>query len=96
MVNCKFIKSGIRFNLAYKVGEVGRLTESQAKELQAAGVIEVLTHFNQLPEDLPGRSVLLNHGFTTIEEINSIADLTELEGIGKRLQEKIRDYINGL
>jgi len=96
MINVKFIKSGLPFRLAYTSGEVGVLSELQAKELQAAGVVEVLTHFNQLPDDVPGRSVLSNHGFTTLDEVKNCADLTELEGIGKRLNQKIIDYINGI
>jgi len=94
MLRVRFIKSGLRFNFAYRVGEVGFVPESQAKELEAAKVVEILTDYNDLPDDLPGKKQLIENGFKTLEDLKGINDFTEFPGIGKTLDKRIKSYIN--
>lgn len=42
-----------------------------------------------LPEDFPARSILVQHGFETVEKMQ-VADLTTIPGIGKTYAAKIR------
>lgn len=92
-VTVKFISAGIRLNLAYSVGEVAELPKSQADELVAAGMVEILKDYNTLPPDIPGREQLLENGIKTIEELSHITDFTELEGISKTIDKRLKAYL---
>ena len=50
-----------------------------------------------LPDDFPGRKILIDNGFETIEELTKLTDaesLTEIKGIGKKLAEQIIAYLS--
>ena len=45
---------------------------------------------NELPEDMPARAVLLDNGFTAIEQVLAAREtLVEIDGIGEKTAEKI-------
>lgn len=48
---------------------------------------------NELPEELPARTVLFDNGFTSVEQIMAAREtLVEIDGIGKKTAEKIIEY----
>lgn len=97
MVRVKFIKSGSPYGLAYGSGHIGELyDEKQAKELAEIGVCEIIENYSDLPEGFPGRDKLVGFGFDTAEKLKQVADLTEIDGIGKSLAAKIKAALNDL
>ncbi len=96
MINVRFITKGSPFGLAYSPGEAGVLPVIQAEELKRLGVVEIIQDFSDLPEGIPARDLLIENGFTLLEDIRSTDDLTELNGIGKALNKKIHDFVDDL
>jgi predicted flap endonuclease-1-like 5' DNA nuclease len=93
----KFKKSAPGF--AYFTNDIGDIEPESAARLVDEGyaiiVPETEGDDNELPEDLPGRSILYKEGIKTIEDVNKIIDsLTEIKGIGKKLAAEIFEFIN--
>jgi hypothetical protein len=94
MVRVKFIRSGAPYGLAYSAGATGvPLDTKRADALVESGVVEILPSFNDLPDDLPGKSKLIDIGFETIDQVKG-AELSILPGITKALAKKIHQYIS--
>lgn len=84
------------YGLAYNAGDMAELEEKQAKELMEKGYAvspEVMDgEDSDLPEDLPGREVLVAAG-VTMDELKQVDDYTVYSGIGAKLAEKLTKYL---
>jgi len=96
MKKITFVKNGMAIKLAYFAGDEVMMETKQADELIESGYavekekVKPSKEKVDLPEDLPGRDVLLSHNINTVSEVKKIVDLTELQGIGKKTAEKIK------
>ena len=91
-----FIRNGMGFGLGYFAGDTTIFPKKQADELIELKIVEPFKGAEikiDLPDDIPGRAVLIKNGVCTIAEINSISDLTEFNGIGKTTEKEIREYL---
>jgi len=91
----KWIKQGIGIGYGYFEGDEIDVNDSLAAELTELGyVVAIHTKPTELPENFPGRKVLIDNGFTTINEIKklSVDDLILIKGIGKKLAELIVNF----
>jgi len=88
-----FVKHPSVFNLAYHPGEEGMFEEKQAAELIGAGVCVPSDEQSDLPEDLPGRNLILKAGLS-FEELKDVKDFTDIPGIKKNIAEKLITYFN--
>lgn len=91
----KFIKSPTGIGYGYFSGETAELKqEIERKLIESKYAIAIDPDVNDgLPEDFPAREIFHKLGFVTMDQIKSIDDLTELEGIGKAIDEKVNKYI---
>jgi NAD-dependent DNA ligase len=92
----KFIKSGVGVGLAYFEGNTLDCNASLGNELIELGyAVGITTAPESLPADMPGRKLLIENGFETIQEVKplTIDQLTEIKGIGKKLAENIIKFI---
>lgn len=84
------------FKLAYFVGDVTDIEEKQAKELIRFGFAEPyeseVGDSSDLPPGIPGRKVLVDLNLS-LEDLKSIDDLTELNGIGAPTAAKIKQFL---
>ena len=94
----KWVKSGVGIGFGYLEGTETTLSESQANELLELGYVVILNKELKtgLPEMLPGRKILIENGFTTIDEVSKLSadELTTIKGIGKKLAENIVKFLN--
>ena len=97
MIHVKFLKKGTPFLLAYQPGELGViLNENQAKELEALGVVEILQPPSDLPEDMPGRKYMIEAGYYTFGDLLLLEDFTEIPGITKTINKRIKEYVEAM
>lgn len=88
----RWVKSGVGIGYGYLEGAESDMTKAQADELLELGyVVQLSTSTGNLPDDFPGRKILIENGFETIAEIKKLTadDLTSLKGIGTKLAESI-------
>jgi len=83
--------------MAYFAGQTAEFEEKQADMLIHTGYAEPYKNDeagddSDLPADIPARNVLVNLGLT-MAELKSIADLTQLTGIGKATAAAIKKYL---
>ena len=75
-------------------GQMGTISsELVARELEDLGVVRIIEQPNTLPPDIPGREQLLSNGIKTIDELSNISDFTELEGISKTIDKRLKAYL---
>lgn len=84
---------------AYFENDSADLTPEQSSWLVSEGYAILIPKTegddNELPDDLPGRTILYNSGIKTIEDVQKITgSLTELKGVGKKLAAEIIAYIS--
>lgn len=94
-VNIKFIKHPVQFRMAYFPGDVITINEKQADELILAGVAVLTEKGSDLPDDIPGRNLLINAGLT-MNDIKEISDFTQIKGITKTINANIVKYLKKL
>lgn len=98
-IKVKWIKA--HWDYGYFAGEVGIVDSSRAQKLLKGGFIIPLPDEekeeevgNPLPDGLPGRAILFDFGFKTVEEVKSAADSVLLDtGISPATLKKIRKFI---
>jgi transcription termination factor NusA len=93
----KITKSTAGIGYAYTPGESPDLPVSLANELVELGYAVILHHLpTVLPAAIPGRKILVDAGFETVEELKklSVKELIDIKGIGNKLAEAIFQYIN--
>lgn len=85
---------------AYNKDDKGIIDSEKAPGLLAAGYIlpipdtETKTEkVNPLPEDLPGRTILFDAGFDTIQKIKEAGDSLLDAGISKSTLTKVKKYV---
>ena len=104
MITAKFLKSGVGLGYGYLENEVGDIDEKAFADLEELGFVEKYVPEkpklvkSDLPEDFPGRAKLIQSGISLLEDVKKIKDLTEINGIGKKLDDNVRKYLkeNGL
>ena len=88
------IKKSIK-GYGYFGGETVSLPDEDATRFVNEGIAIVVQDTegkdeNELPEDMPARAVLLDNGFTAIEQVLAAREtLDEIDGIGEKTAEKI-------
>ena len=88
------IKKSIK-GYGYFGGETVSLPDEDATRFVNEGIAIVVQDTegkdeNELPEDMPARAVLLDNGFTAIEQVLAAREtLIEIDGIGEKTAEKI-------
>jgi hypothetical protein len=96
-IKVKWLKA--HWDFAYSEGDIGHVTAAHAAMLLKGGYIIPLPdepegEVNPLPADLPGREILFNAGFKTLDEVKSAgASLTDV-GISNTTIKKIMAYLN--
>ena len=101
-VKVEFIKNGMAVGLAYFEGDTTEFDNKFAKELIELGYVKKWTvpkpknPVIDLPDDIPGRHVLINKGIITLDEVKAINDLTEINGIGKTIAKQIKQFVDNL
>lgn len=74
------------------------LPEEKAAKLVATGnavlIPETEGPVNGLPEDLPAREILFAEGLETLTDVNNaMATITDINGIGKKTAETLKEYL---
>lgn len=100
-IKVKWIKA--HWAYGYFAGQVGIVDSSRAQKLLEGGFIIPLPDEekeeevgNPLPDSLPGRTILFDAGFKSIEEIKKAADSVLLDtGISNATLKKIRKFVAG-
>ena len=98
----KFLKNAMGFGFGYFAGQVGEVKDKDAGRLIKAGVArqydpkkDVPNVEPDLPEDFPGRKVLIENGLKTLEEVKKASSqdlLLDINGIGKTLNVQISEW----
>ena len=97
MIHVKFLKTGVPFSLGYQAGEAGViLSELQAKELEALGIIEFIDPPSDLPENIPGRKQMIEAGYLNFGDLLLVNDFTEIPGITKTINKRIKEYVEAM
>lgn len=81
--------------MAYFPGDIVTINDKQANELILAGVAILIEKGSDLPEDMPGRNLLINAGLT-MNDIKEISDFTQIKGITKTMSANIVKYLKKL
>lgn len=70
----------------------------QARHIAQAEMEGPLTngHSTALPSDFPERESLVEAGVRTLEELEGVADLTALPGIGPAKRRRIHEALDGM
>lgn len=97
-----FLRNGAGAGYSYHKNDVAELPEEAFKDLKTLKYVRAYDpekdapqdEGTDLPMDLPGRDSLILAEITTIEDVKSIEDLTEIKGIGPKLSEQIKEYFN--
>jgi|GEM_PF-2178529 len=76
----------------YHANQVEDVPESLAKEFINSGVARKAE--STLPEDIPGREVLLANGIDSLEDVEAIGDFTSVKGIGSKINEELTAYFD--
>lgn len=95
----RWVKSGVGIGFGHLEGEEINISEAQANELLELGYVVILSKSaDSLPDNMPGRKILVDHGFETLDEVKKLTtdDLTSLKGIGIKLAESIISFIEKL
>lgn len=50
---------------------------------------------SDLPDNLPGRAVLIEAGYASLDAIAEVEDLTSIDGIGAKTADAIEEYFAG-
>ncbi|MAO66238.1 MAG: hypothetical protein CL666_14680 [Balneola sp.] len=74
----------------YHAGETEAVPEKLASEFVKAGVAREAT--KTLPEDLPGRDALMEHGCETVKDVKEIEDFTTVDNIGTATAKELEVY----
>jgi len=87
--------------MAYFVNDVAELDSEVCAPWIESGHMLIIPETegdsNNLPDDLPSRTILFNEGFTTIEDIVKIRESLEtIKGITKASAAKIKKYIDSI
>jgi hypothetical protein len=93
----KFTKNAIGIGQAYFEGTEINCTEAFGNEMMELGYAIMINKISgTLPDDLPGRKILIANGFISLDEVKKLNadDLTTLKGIGAKLAENIVSYLN--
>jgi hypothetical protein len=94
----KFIKPTAGIHLAYHQDEEAVVSDAFGMEMIELGyAVMTAKESSDLPEDFPGRKVLIENGIETIEEVKKIAtvdQLTGIKGIGKKTAEQIVELVS--
>ena len=83
---------------SYFVNDICEMPEKRAKKLVKSGHVETYKEPKpeipaiDLPDDIPGRDALIAHGIETLAEAQKIKDFTEINGIGKSLNNQLQEY----
>lgn len=92
----KFIANTGGIGFAYMEGQEIITSDGFGMEMIERGMAVLVSQNSvNLPDDFPGRKILIDNGFETLEEVGKIFDierLTEIRGIGKKLAEQIIAY----
>jgi len=97
MIKVKWLKAHHAF--AYSAGNIGSVTPDAAAKLLKGGYIMLLPAdedeppANPLPEDLPGRDVLFESGFDTIEKVKKAGDSLLDTGISGNTLKRVKSYL---
>jgi len=95
-----FLKSPTGIGYAYFAGDTAEFEEKTAHELMSLGFakpvynIESQNGYSDLPDDIPGRKLLIAANIKTMEDLRSINNITDIEGIGKTVAGFIKGYLN--
>jgi hypothetical protein len=86
------------FKYAYNAGNNGVVDADVAPELIRGGYIIPVPDteeekVNSLPADLPGRTILFDAGFDTIQKIKEAGDSLLDAGISKSTLTKVKKYV---
>ena len=97
-VKAKFLKPTIGIGYGYFAGDVVDLSTNLFDELKELGYIEEykpepVDIVSDFPDDLPAKEKLSEAGILLISDLKKIDDFTEIEGIGKKLNEEIKGYL---
>lgn len=85
-----------RYGLAVDDGRIVLPGAPTTREPEEVAEVEVEAAKDPpLPDDLPAREELLATGITTLDEVASHPDLTQVDGIGRATAAKIADYLAG-
>jgi hypothetical protein len=97
-VKVKFLKAHHEF--AYSAGDIGMVQDDKAAKLLNAGYVIILPDdasaglSNPLPEDFPGRDLLFEAGFDSVEKIVAAGEaITDVKGIGKGTVKAIEKWV---
>jgi hypothetical protein len=100
-VNVKWRKKHHAFG--YFAGAVGTVDSGEAVALYNAGYLiilpdeatDVLTNVNPLPAELPGREILFEEGFTSLDKIKEAGESLKLiKGIKQKMYTMIMAFID--
>lgn len=96
MIKVRWVKA--HWDFAYSEGQIGYVTAKNAEMLLKGGFIIPLPDedeevVNPLPKDLPGRDILFNSGFDTIEKIKEAGDSLLDAGISTTTMKKVKAYL---
>ena len=95
VVNIKFVKHPVQFRMAYFPGDIISIDEKQADELVLSGVAVPCEKGSDLPDDIPGRNLLINAGLS-LSDVKEISDFTQIKGISKTTAANIVKYLKKL
>jgi hypothetical protein len=94
MIHVQFLKKGAPFGFAYMAGQTGSILDfKQAKELESLGILKIIDPPSDLPEDIPGRKFMIEAGYYSINDLKKVEDFTEIPGITKTINKRIKEYI---
>jgi hypothetical protein len=92
----KFIKSPTGIGYGYHEGEEANFPNNQARVFIEDGYAEEVRPKDEMPMDIPGRAVLIDNGFRSLQEVREVASvelLTAYQGIGRATAQRIVRYI---
>lgn len=92
----KIVKSPAGIGYAYAPGECPDVPDAFGNELIEQGYAVALHRLKtMLPEDIPGRKVLVENEFESIDELRNLTvdELMTIKGIGKKMAESIVNYL---
>jgi len=93
----KFIQNTGGIGYAYMEGQEVDLQQALAKEMiELNYAVEINNLPEDLPENIPGRKILIDNGIETMAELRKITapeQLMVLKGIGEKLAEQIIEFV---
>ena len=103
-IKVKWLKA--HWDYAYFAGEIGKITSDRAAKLMEQGFILPLPDddplkepteqkVNTLPSDMPGRTLLFDVGYDTLEKVREAGDTLLDDGISKTTYRNIKKYLAG-